>query len=165
MSHPSTVVKMVIQNRISNTAEELPEEEAGFRPRRSTAEQLSSTVTSLEKIIFSFNGTFIKSWLSLKRHLTESGSRGMTCDAKIQHRRNPRWSHRRAINSSTSSVLSPVISIHASHCSPSHCTPLLCSNPPSNEYCNDVETSSKTICFLQLSSREYKNGRVKHPSS
>lgn len=59
---------MVIQNRISTTAEELPEEEhAGFRPRRSTAEQLSSTVTSLQKIIFSFGGTFITNLLSLKK--------------------------------------------------------------------------------------------------
>ncbi|GFO29207.1 endonuclease-reverse transcriptase [Plakobranchus ocellatus] len=74
-SHPSKVMLKVILNRLKPEAEKIiAEEQAGFRPGRSTVEQICN-VRILMKNISNTNRSPTMSSLILKRHLTEFGMR------------------------------------------------------------------------------------------
>ncbi|GFO50541.1 RNA-directed DNA polymerase (reverse transcriptase) domain containing protein [Plakobranchus ocellatus] len=75
ISHPSKVMLKVILNRLKPEAEKIiAEEQAGFRPGRSTVEQICNVRILMEKYLQHQQSSTMSS-LILKRHLTESGMR------------------------------------------------------------------------------------------
>ena len=76
ISHPSKIMLRIILNRLKGKAEELlSEEQAGFRPKRSTIEQIFNIRLLIEKHVDHHQDLYITISSTSKRHLIVCGTK------------------------------------------------------------------------------------------